>query len=120
MDRGKIDGVQVGLTRIGGFTEAMKIAGLAYDRGRVVANHGFSTYINVAAPLHFLNSIPKALIVEFVTEEGTNLREKITQQKLRAQDGYLTIPDAPGLGIDLDERGLEAFRLRRDGRRCLQ
>ena len=111
MDRGRIDVVQIDLSRVGGFTEAMKIASLAYDRGLVVANHGFTTYINVVAALHFLNSIPNALIVEFVTEEGTNLREKITQQKLRAQEGYLTIPDAPGLGIDLDERGVESFRV---------
>jgi len=111
MDKGKIDVVQVDLTRCGGFTEAMKIASLAYDRGLVVANHGFTTYINVTAALHFLNSIPNALIVEFVAEEETTLREKITRQKLRAEDGYLSIPDAPGLGIDLDEAAIEQLRM---------
>jgi L-rhamnonate dehydratase len=111
MDRGKIDVVQIDLTRCGGFTEAMKIAGLAYDRGLAVANHGFTTYINVTAALHFLNSIPNALIAEFVTEEGTTLREKVTKQKLRALEGFLTIPDAPGLGIDLDEKGVRKFRV---------
>jgi L-rhamnonate dehydratase len=110
MDRGKIDVVQIDLTRCGGFTEALKIASLAYDRGLVVANHGFTTYINVAAALHFLNSIPNALIVEFVAEEETTLRDQITKQRLRAQDGYLAIPDGPGLGIDLDEAGIEKFR----------
>ena len=63
-----------------------------------------------AAPLHWLNSIPNALICEFVAEEETNLREKITRQKLRAKDGYLEIPQAPGLGIDLDEDALKQFR----------
>src|SRR5947209_2014519 len=111
MDRGNIDVVQVDLTRCGGFTEAMKIASLAHDRGLVVANHGFTTYINVMAALHFLNSIPNALIVEFVAEEETTLREKVTRQKLRAEDGYLKVPDAPGLGIDLDERALAEFRV---------
>ena len=111
MDKGKIDVVQIDLTRCGGFTEAMKIASLAHDRGLVVANHGFTTYINVTAALHFLNSIPNALIVEFVAEEETTLREKITKQKLRAVDSYLSIPDAPGLGIDLDEAGVSKFRV---------
>ncbi len=111
MDRGKIDVVQIDLTRCGGFTEAMKIASLAQDRGLLVANHGFTTYINVTAALHFLNSIPNALIVEFVAEEKTTLREKITKQKLRSQDGYLRIPDAPGLGIELDEEGVRKFRV---------
>ena len=111
MDKGKIDVVQVDLTRCGGFTEALKIASLAHDRGLVVANHGFTTYINVTAALHFLNSIPNALIVEFVAEEETTLRDKITRQKLHARDGYLQIPDAPGLGIDLDEREVERLRV---------
>ncbi|MBI3667130.1 MAG: mandelate racemase/muconate lactonizing enzyme family protein [Acidobacteria bacterium] len=111
MDRGRIDIVQVDLTRVGGFTEAMKIASLAVDRGLPVVNHGFTTYINVAAALHFLNSIPNSFILEFVVEEGTTLRDRITRQKIVARDGYLDIPDAPGLGIDLDEDGVAQYRV---------
>src|SRR5436305_296000 len=111
MDRGRIDVVQVDLTRCGGFTEAMKIAALAWDRGLPIANHGFTTYVNVTAALHWLNSIPNTLICEFVAEEETNLRESITRQKLRAKDGYLDIPQEPGLGIDLDEEAIAKFRV---------
>jgi L-rhamnonate dehydratase len=110
MDKGRIDVVQVDLTRCGGFTEAMKIAALAWDRGLPVANHGFTTYINVTAALHWLNSIPNALICEFVTEEETNLRESLTKQNLRAKDGYLDVPQAPGLGIELDEDAIARLR----------
>jgi L-alanine-DL-glutamate epimerase-like enolase superfamily enzyme len=63
----------------------------------------------VTAALHWLNSIPNTLICEFVAEEETNLRESITRQKLRAKDGYLDIPQEPGLGIDLDEAALEKY-----------
>ena len=111
MDRGRIDVVQVDLTRCGGFTEAIKIAALAWDRGLPVANHGFTTYVNVTAALHWLNSIPNALICEFVAEEETNLREAITKQKLRARDGFLEIPDAPGLGIELDDEAIRKYRV---------
>jgi L-rhamnonate dehydratase len=111
MDRGRIDVVQVDLTRCGGFTEAMKIAALAWDRGLPVANHGFTTYINVAAALHWLNAIPNALICEFVAEEETTLRDVITRQKIRAVDGLLEIPQDPGLGIELDEDALARLRL---------
>jgi L-alanine-DL-glutamate epimerase-like enolase superfamily enzyme len=89
----------------------MKIAALAWDRGLPVANHGFTTYVNVTAALHWLNSIPNALICEFVAEEETNLREAITKQKLRAREGYLEIPDAPGLGIELDEAAIRKYRV---------
>ncbi len=111
MDVGRVDVVQVDLTRCGGFTEAVKIASLAWDRGLPVANHGFTTYINVAAALHWLNSIPNALICEFVAETGTTLRELITKQQLRAEDGYLSVPQEPGLGIELDENAIEKYRV---------
>lgn len=109
MDRGRIDIAQVDLTRCGGFTEAMKIATLAADRGVPVVNHGFTTYINVAAALHFLNAVPSAFIVEFVAEEGTGLRYEITRQRIEAVDGWLAIPQEPGLGIDLNDEALERY-----------
>lgn len=110
MDEGQVDVVQVDLTRCGGFTEAMKIASLAADRGLVVANHGFTTYINVAAALHWLAAIPNALIAEYVVEEETRLRDLITRQTIRATaDGFLEIPDRPGLGIQLDDEAVQKY-----------
>jgi L-rhamnonate dehydratase len=110
MDVGKIDVVQVDLTRCGGFTEAMKIASLAADRGLPVVNHGFTTYLNVAAALHFLASIPNTMgLLEFVVEEGTTLRHAISEP-IRAIDGRVMVPDAPGLGLEINEEGLAKFR----------
>jgi L-rhamnonate dehydratase len=111
MDRGKIDIVQVDLTRCGGFTEAMKIASLAQDRGLPVVNHGFTTYINVAAALHFLNAIPGSFIMEFVSEEETLLRDEITKQRIVAEDGFVAMPTSPGLGIELNEEGIRKYRI---------
>lgn len=111
IEEGCIDVVQVDLTRCGGFTEAMKIAAMAADHGLPVANHGFTTYINVSAALHWLNSVPNALIAEFVTQENTNLREQVTRRTMRARDGYLEIPQEPGLGVELDEEAIARFRV---------
>jgi len=109
MDRGQIDIVQVDLARCGGFTEAMKVASLAADRGLPVVNHGFTTYINVAAALHFLNAIPNSFIMEFVAEEQTTLRDELTRQRFVAHDGFVDIPTEPGLGMDLNEDALNAY-----------
>ena len=111
MDRGRVDVVQVDLTRVGGFTEAVKIASLAQDRGLPVANHGFTTYVNVAAALHFLNSVPNTLIAEYVAEEETTLRDRLTKQRIRAHDGMLAIPQEPGLGVELDEEAVSRLRV---------
>jgi L-rhamnonate dehydratase len=108
---GNIDIVQVDLTRCGGFTGAMKIATMAADHGRPVANHGFTTYINVAAALHWLTSVPNALIAEYVNQAGTNLRDLISRPKIVAKDGYLEIPMEPGLGVELDDAMVAKYRV---------
>jgi L-alanine-DL-glutamate epimerase-like enolase superfamily enzyme len=41
----------------------------------------------------------------------STLRETITRRKLRAIDGYLPIPQEPGLGIDLDEEQVARYRV---------
>lgn len=110
MDRGRIDIVQVDLTRCGGFTEGMKIASLAADRGLPCVNHGFTTYINIASALHFLASIPNSFILEYVVEEGTSLREEITRQEIRAVDGWVKVPEEPGLGVTLNEEAIARYR----------
>ncbi|MEW5975216.1 MAG: mandelate racemase/muconate lactonizing enzyme family protein [Acidobacteriota bacterium] len=111
MDKGKIDVVQVDLTRCGGFTEARKIASLAEDRGLPCVNHGFTTYINVAAALHFLASIPNSFILEYVAEEETTLRDLLTRQNFTAGEGYVNVPDEPGLGVELNEEEIQKFRV---------
>jgi L-alanine-DL-glutamate epimerase-like enolase superfamily enzyme len=112
MDRGRIDVVQIDLTRCGGFTEAMKIASLAADRGLPVVNHGFTTYLNVAAALHFLASIPNALgFLEYVVEEGTTLRHQLTSPVRSIEGRRVMVPDAPGLGIEVNEALWAPFRV---------
>jgi len=111
MDKGKIDIVQVDLTRCGGFTEARKIASLAEDRGLPCVNHGFTTYINIAAAIHFLNSIPNSFIMEYVAEEETTLRDHLTRQNFVAKDGYVIVPEEPGLGVELNEEQIQRYRV---------
>lgn len=110
MDQGKIDIVQVDLTRCGGFTEAMKIASLAADRSLPVVNHGFTTYINVAAALHFLAAIPNSFILEYVAQEGTFLRDEISFQSIKAVDGWVNVPNEPGLGVTLNQEAIDRYR----------
>src|SRR6267142_5713431 len=107
MDRGRIDVVQVDLTRCGGFTEARKIASLAEDRGLPCVNHGFTTYINIAAAIHFLNSISNSFIMEYVAEEETTLRDHLTRQDFAAKDGYAAFPEEPGLGVELNDEQIQ-------------
>jgi len=109
MDRGGVDVVQVDVTRVGGLTEAKKIAYLAHDRGRPCINHSFTTDINIAASLHLLASIPNAILLEFCVED-TPLRTQLARDPLRVVDGMVRVPEGPGLGVELNEDVIERYR----------
>jgi L-alanine-DL-glutamate epimerase-like enolase superfamily enzyme len=110
MDRGKVDVVQVDVTRVGGLTEAKKIAYLAYDRGLPCINHSFTTDINIAASLHLLASIPNAILLEFCVEESP-LRMELAREPIQVEDGMVRVPETPGLGVELNEEVIARYRV---------
>lgn len=111
MDTGGIDVVQVDVTRCGGLSEARKIADLARDRHKPVVNHSFKTGINMAASLHFLAGTGNNWFLEY-GQEPSPLREELTHQTFPVVDGYVALPQEPGLGITLNEATVEAYRER--------
>ncbi len=110
MDEGRIDVVQIDVTRVG-LTEALRIAHMAHDRGLPVANHNFTTDINTAASLHLLASVPNALILEYCVEEG-DLRKSLVRNPVRVEDGFAYLPQDPGLGVQISEETIERYLVR--------
>lgn len=115
MDRGHIDVVQVDVSRAGGFTEARRIAQMARLRNLPCVPHAYSTGVLLAASLHWAASIPNGWLVEYTVEESplaTGLEGTgLLREPLRAKEGWLTVPDGPGLGIELDEEQIEKYRV---------
>jgi L-rhamnonate dehydratase len=110
MDLGRIDVVQVDLTRCG-LTQALRIAALAGQRGLPVVNHNFTTDINVAASLHFLASVPNAFIMEYCVEPS-EISRRLARNPIPIEDGYARVPDAPGLGVEPDPAIIERYLAR--------
>ena len=48
--------------------------------------------------------------MEYCVEE-TPIRQDLTKQKLAVVDGYVNVPEGPGLGIELDEEVVERYRV---------
>ena len=111
MDRGRVDLVQIDLTRCG-LTQSMRIAAEARRRGVGVVNHNFTTDINTAASLHFLCSLPDARIMEYCVEPG-EISCSLAEVPIRVEDGRARLPDAPGLGVVPDEKVIEKYRFDR-------
>jgi len=107
MDQGKIDVVQVDLTRVG-LTQAMKIAFDAHQRGLLCVNHNFTTDINTAASLHFLASIPNGIILEYCAEDSI-IRRRTVLNPIQLKDGYALVPQDPGLGVEVDREFLAEY-----------
>ena len=110
IERGGIHIAQIDLAR-NGFTEAMRIADFIEDRSLRVVNHFYTTGINLAAGLQFLAARKSTFILEYCVEE-TPMRWDVTKQKMEIDaEGYVHIPEGPGLGIDLDEDTVDRFRV---------
>jgi L-alanine-DL-glutamate epimerase-like enolase superfamily enzyme len=48
--------------------------------------------------------------LEYVVQEQTKLRDEITFQGIRAVDGWVKVPQEPGLGIELNPEAVARFR----------
>jgi len=108
--QGGVDIVQPDVARCGGLTAAMKIAEVARVNGRGVCNHAYKTGISVAASIHFLAAISNAVVLEYCVEEGP-LRQETTVEKFPLdKDGYVAVPQTPGLGVTLNMKTIEKYR----------
>lgn len=110
MDAG-IDVVQVDVTRVGGLTRSKRMGWDAADRHRLCVNHSYKTGVNIAASLHFVAALPNSHYFEYCVEQGP-LRQALTKQKFPVIDGDISVPEEPGLGIELDETVVEKYRVR--------
>ena len=95
--------IQPDLCHAGGISEVRRIAAAAETYAIQVAPHNPYGPVSTAACLHLCAAIPNFLILEYLwTNEPWRSRVQLGEPQ-RAEAGYLKLPTAPGLGIDLDE-----------------
>ena len=86
----------------GGLTHCKKIAAIAEAYHSAVVTHNFLGPVITAASLHLDASIPN-----FVTQEYTKADESDTfavyKVAYERDGGYIPIPEAPGLGVELND-----------------
>lgn len=110
VERGHVDVLQPDLARCGGFTVARQIAFLERSSPVEIVPHCFSSGVLVAASLHFVATLARATWSEFSVAQSP-LVNGILDKPFALQEGRLTVPDGPGLGIDLDETAVARFRV---------
>ncbi|MGL4554318.1 MAG: mandelate racemase/muconate lactonizing enzyme family protein [Gemmataceae bacterium] len=100
-DRRALDVYQVDLSRCG-FTDAAYIRDRVEEIGARLCNHSYTSPVTVAASLHWLCTCRDAFVFEDCVEDSP-LRHELTVEKVQSVDGYIDVPDGPGLGVTLDE-----------------
>jgi L-alanine-DL-glutamate epimerase-like enolase superfamily enzyme len=111
LDRGQVDVIQPDVTRVGGFTEFRRILDMAQLRGIPVVPHGWSTGIVRAANLQILAGMSNPLFLEYCVTESA-LNRKLVKNPFIVRNGFVDVPDGPGLGIDIDEDLMNKMRVR--------
>ena len=112
-DRGLLDVLQPDIGRVGGFTEALKVCRIAGDRGRLIVPHCWKSGIGIAASAHLAASCDHSPYIEFLPLElaESPLRRELLVTDFSVVDGMITVPDAPGLGIELNRDVLQKYRV---------
>lgn len=108
LEQRAVDVIQPDTTKCGGLTEALRIAWAASDQRVQFVSHGWNTAVGLAADLHLAAALPVAHYVEFLTPAPYIDSLLVEPFELDAE-GFLRIPDRPGLGIEVDRDALARF-----------
>jgi galactonate dehydratase len=119
-ERRAADIINPDICNCGGILELKEIAAMAEPYDIVVSPHNYnSVTVGLGATLQVCAHIPNFLICEYFVnfiETGN----QIQRNPFRAENGYIPIPTAPGLGVDIDEAALERFTYREFPRRTIR
>ena len=102
LEKKSADILIVDLQRAGGVTEWMKIATMADAWNLPVASHLFPDF-----SMHLMAAIPNGLILEYMP-----WWDAIYQEPPQVKDGYIKIPDKPGLGLELDPEAIKRYQMK--------
>lgn len=103
-----VDVIQPDISRCGGLTEAKKIASMAADKNITLVPHAFKTGILVAASIHLIAALPEVPFLEFSVTESA-IRKELLVKPFVQKDGFVEVPEAPGLGIELNPEVIRKY-----------
>ena len=115
IERGLTNFARVDISNVGGFTEAMKVAGWAEAHYIDLMPHNPLGPICTAATVHLAAAVPNFAWMEIrisPTERGEYTSEEIFPQQHKLEGTAFPVPDTPGLGIECNEEYLKAEKLK--------
>ena len=109
LSRGAVQYVRPDVCLAGGLTHSKKIAAIAEAHHVAVVPHNPLSPVSTAACIQLAACIPNFALQEYPRGEAEPPKSEIVKSALRLEDGFLIIPDEPGLGIELAEDAQERY-----------
>jgi L-alanine-DL-glutamate epimerase-like enolase superfamily enzyme len=111
IDGGCVHVAQPDIGRVGGLTEARRVAEMAAAADLLVVPHAWKTGISVAVAGQLAMVTPHMPFFEFLPAElcESRLRKELVVDELVYENGRLGIPARPGIGVELNRDALEEF-----------
>ncbi len=109
LEREIVDVIQPDTGRAGGLLQMKKIAALAEAHYATFAPHdGSLGPVAEIAALHLCATLPNFLILEHLADDVPQ-RYEVMQPQPTIIDGFMTVPNGPGLGIDIVEEAIANY-----------
>ena len=109
LTRNAVQYVRPDVCMAGGITHCKKIAALAEAHYVDVVPHNPLSPVSTAACVQLAACIPNFALQEYPRGEGEPPKSEIVSGTLTLEDGFLIIPDAPGIGVELVEGAMEKY-----------
>jgi galactonate dehydratase len=92
---------------VGGILELKEIAAMAEPYLVAMSPHNYnSTLVALASTVHASAVMPNFIITEYFLP-FVEFCDRISPNQLKPKNGYIELPTAPGLGVDVDEEALK-------------
>lgn len=101
--------IQIDAGRIGGISIAKKVADLAVAKNITYVNHTFTSHLALSASLQSYAGVEKDFISEYPVELKSLASEIGKEKILCDKNGYIHVPDRPGLGIEVNTGTLRKY-----------
>ncbi|NGO68476.1 enolase C-terminal domain-like protein [Streptomyces boncukensis] len=103
------DIIQPDLGHLGGILETRKLAATAETHYMLVAPHNVGGPVLTAASLQLAGCTPNFKILEHFNDFADAGIRKVVKGAPQVVDGYFELPQAPGLGVELDTEAAAEF-----------
>jgi len=109
IEYGHVGYVQIDCGRIGGLWPAKQVADFAKAKGVTYVNHTFTSNLALSASLQPYAGLEESRICEYPTSLSRLAADLTTNHLVPDSNGEIAAPDAPGLGIEINEGALKQY-----------